>query len=263
MAATDRSFTGAPVRARHAVLRRLGHARRKRPASATPATPRATAVQAACLNPGPIMPRLSWLLVLALAAAQPLAAQAPNAAERGAPESPGAVLRPGDVIKLRIWREPDLSGDFPVSEAGIVVFPKIGPQRVVGASSDSLKAMLVSAYQVYLRNPSIDVTLLRRITILGAVRTPGLYPVDPTTTVADALALAGGTTPQGNPDKVDLVRGGTRITARLARQTRLVDSPIQSGDQIFVHERSWVSRNSSVVAAAITASVGLILAITR
>jgi protein involved in polysaccharide export with SLBB domain len=173
------------------------------------------------------------------------------------------ILRAGDVIRLRIWREPDLSGDFPVDETGVAVFPKIGAYAVRHDSPETLKAKLVNAYQVYLRNPSIDVTLLRRVNVLGAVRNPGLYPVDATMTVADALALAGGTTPDGHPDKVELVRNGERLTVRVSRRTRIVESPIRSGDQLYVPERSWVSRNAGLVAAGLSASVTLALALFR
>jgi protein involved in polysaccharide export with SLBB domain len=178
-----------------------------------------------------------------------------------APADSANVLQPGDVIRLRIWREPDLSGDFPVDETGVVVFPKIGPLPVTNQGPDALKAKLVTAYQVYLRNPSVEVTMLRRVTILGAVRNAGLYPLDPTLTVADALALAGGIMPHGSPDKVAVVRGGERLTTKLSQRTRIADSPIRSGDQIYVPERSWLSRNTGVVATGLSASVSLVIAL--
>lgn len=177
------------------------------------------------------------------------------------PTDSADILRAGDVIRLRIWREPDLSGDFPVDETGMVVFPKIGPFTVSHESPKTLKAKLIGAYQVYLRNPSIDVTLLRRVNILGAVRNPGLYPIDPTVTIADALALAGGTTPEGHSDKVELVRNGERLTVRLSRATRIVESPIRSGDQLYVPERSWISRNAGLLAAGISAGATLLVAL--
>jgi polysaccharide export outer membrane protein len=192
-------------------------------------------------------------------AAQASAVAAGEVASSRLPDAP----RPGDVIRLRIWREPDLSGDFPVDQSGVVIFPKIGPIVVSVESPDSLRAKLVRAYQEYLRNPSIDVTLLRRVNILGAVRSPGLYPVDATMTVADALALAGGTTPQGDPRKIELIRNGKRLIARVSRNTRIADAPIRSGDQLYVPERGWVSRNAIVVASAITASASLIIALAR
>jgi polysaccharide export outer membrane protein len=154
-----------------------------------------------------------------------------------------------------------MSGDFAVDETGGVVLPRLGPMKVTDDSPESLKARLVKAYSAFLNHSSIDVTLLRRLQVLGAVRNPGLYPVDATMTVADALALAGGTTPQGHPDRVELVRNGERLEARLSRNTQLTGTQIRSGDQIFVPERSWISRNTGVVTAGITASVSIIVAL--
>ena len=140
---------------------------------------------------------LLGLLLAAAAGSLPLAAQA-------APTG----LQPGDAVRLKIWREPDLSGEFQVDERGEVVFPQLGAMRVSQLSADSLKSMLVWSYTAYLRDPSIEVTLLRRVNVLGPVRSPGLYQVDQTQTIADVLAQAGGATPDGKPDRVELVRGG-------------------------------------------------------
>ena len=173
------------------------------------------------------------------------------------------VLQPGDLVRLRIWREPDLSGDFLVGTDGVVVFPLIGPRQVMDRSPDALKVELVEAYAEYLRNPSIEVLPLRRVNIYGAVQQAGLYPVDPTMTLYDALALAGGPTTNGDPDKVELVRDGERVKAKLARDTRIAELPIRSGDQLFVPERSWFSRNTGLVATMISATVSLIIAFGR
>ncbi len=166
-------------------------------------------------------------------------------------ESAGGAVRPGDVIRLRIWREPDLSGEFPVDERGVAILPKLGPVRVTAELPDALKARLVRDYSTYLVNPSIEVQVLRRIQVSGAVRNPGLYPVDPTMTVADAIALAGGVTPQGRGDKVELRRQGESVSGRVTGGALLGDSLIQSGDQLFVPERSWISRNPGIVIGAL------------
>lgn len=161
-------------------------------------------------------------------------------------------LRPGDIIRLRIWREPDMSGDFAINEEGLVVLPRIGRIQVVDQSPRQLSDRLVKEYERYLQQTSIEVVVLRRIQVLGAVRNPGLHPVDATMTVSDVLALAGGATERGSPDKLEIIRRGERIQASLSTSTRIVDSPIQSGDQIFVPERSWFSRNSAVIAAGLS-----------
>jgi protein involved in polysaccharide export with SLBB domain len=182
-------------------------------------------------------------------------------AQDAAPSTPAAplMLRPGDVIRLKIWREPDFSGDYPIDENGMATFPRLGPVRAASFTTDSLKRTLVASYATYLVNPSIEVTTLRRLNVLGAVRNPGLYQVDPTVTVADAIALAGGITDNGQSDRVELVRDGKRLPANVNGTTRLADTPLRSGDQLFVPQRSWLSRNVGVVAAGISA-LGLVTA---
>lgn len=199
------------------------------------------------------------LLAGALLALAPPAARAQAAAAA----QPADPLRPGDVVRLRIWREPDLSGEFPVGATGEVVLPKVGPMAVAGQSPDSVRARVVRAYTAFLQHSSVDVVLLRRVQVTGAVRNPGLYNVDPTMTVSDALALAGGTTPQGEPGRVALFRDGERVDVRLTGSTPIATSVVRSGDQLVVPERSWISRNTGVVAAAITGGVSLLIALLR
>lgn len=200
------------------------------------------------------------ILALALVCATPGVPSAQPASAADSKAIDGDLLRPGDVIRLRIWREPDLSGEFLVDEDGVVVFPKLGPYVVTDDSPAALKARLVTAYQRYLRNPSIDVTILRRVTILGEVRSPGAYQVDPTMTLADAIALAGGSTSAGDANEIELYRDGVRLETRFNQRTRIGDTPIRSGDYIYVPERSWLRRNSGI-ATMISTGVSLFIAI--
>jgi protein involved in polysaccharide export with SLBB domain len=168
------------------------------------------------------------------------------------------ALRAGDLVRLRIWREPDLSGEFSITEQGDVVLPKVGLVRLAG-SPDAVKADLVKRYGAYLKNPSIDVTVLRRVNVMGAVRNPGLYNVDPTMRVADALAMAGGVDEDGKPDDVRLIRGGQPVDVKMSEHTLLTNTPLRSGDQLFVPQRSWVNRSRGVIAAFITAGTSLLI----
>ena len=199
-------------------------------------------------------------VTMALPSVKPLAGQSAAAAP-AAPPAAEALLRPGDVVRLKIWREPDLSGELVVDEGGVVTFPKLGPMLVTTLAPDALKRTLTDEYQKYLLNPSIEITLLRRVTVLGAVRRAGVYPLDPTMTIADALAMAGGVAPEGSTDRVEVRRVGERIATNLDARTRIADTPIRSGDQLYVPERSWLSRNSAVVtsAASILSSVAVAL----
>jgi protein involved in polysaccharide export with SLBB domain len=213
---------------------------------------------------GTFIKRMRLLFVLAgfgvLVFPTVVAAQASAAdARKVANES----LQAGDVVRLKIWREPDLSGDYQVDENGVATFPKIGPLPVSQLPPDSVKSVLVSRYALYLQNPSVEVAFLRRINVLGAVKSPGLYQVDPTMTVSDAVAMAGGVTPDGNPKKIELFRQGQRVPARLSLQTRLGEAPLHSGDQLRIPQRSWLARNGTVVAAGITAVALIATAVIR
>ncbi|HSE26773.1 MAG TPA: polysaccharide biosynthesis/export family protein [Gemmatimonadales bacterium] len=165
-------------------------------------------------------------------------------------------LRPGDFVRVAVWREPDLSGEFQVDARGFATFPKLGPVAVATMHPDSIRPALLAAYAEYLVNPSVEVVPLRRVSVLGAVAKPGLYPVDPTMTVADAVALAGGAAADGKREVVELRRGAEVVVAKLDVVTPVSRTPLRSGDQLWVPQKSWLSRNpwifTSVLAAAAT-----------
>lgn len=196
---------------------------------------------------------LSAALAISLLPAVPAAGQTSSAA--------ADTLRPGDAIRLEIWREPDLSGTFQIDERGIVVLPRLGPIEASALPPIELEDRLIEEYARFLRNPSIRVVLLRRVNISGAVQSPGLYPVDPTMTIADAISAAGGSIPTGDPNKVRLIRNGREIETNLRQATRIAETQLRSGDQLYVPERNWFSRNAGIVSAVISASVSLVIAL--
>ena len=198
-------------------------------------------------------------LFVCLVASGAHAQQWPGAAAAAADP---AVARPGDVVRLSIWREPQLSGDFVVDETGTVVLPKVGPLVVSGETPVTLRARLIATYTAYVNHSSIAVTLLRRVQVLGAVRNPGLYTADPTMTLSDVLAQAGGVTPHGNARTIQLIpRGGAPVS--VSPQAFVAQLPVRSGDQLFVPERSWFVRYPTLTAAALTAVTTLAIALGR
>jgi polysaccharide export outer membrane protein len=173
-------------------------------------------------------------------------------------------LGPGDFILVKIWREPDLSDTVQVENDGMAVFPKLGPIPVTGIRPDSLERLLVSDYSRYLQNPSIRVTVMRRITIWGAVMRPGTYPVDLTMSITDALALAGGATSDGKSGKVELRRGSMRRMIDLSGETeRVGDLSLRSGDQLVVPQRGWVSRNPGLIVGTIGTLTSIVFLLAR
>lgn len=174
---------------------------------------------------------------------QPDPTTTPGAAVASVDPDTAVGLRPGDAVKLRMYRDTSLTGEFQINENGAVVLPLLGRRQVGGLSPDSLRKKLQADYAEYLKDPALDVTVLRRISILGSVKKPGLYPVDPTVSLAEALALAGGVTPNADRGDIRLVRSGRVIREQLDRTTLIGATPIQSGDRIFVGQKSFFARN--------------------
>jgi polysaccharide biosynthesis/export protein len=206
--------------------------------------------------------RLSGVLAALLALGSAGAQTQSGSPSKSATGMSAFALAPGDALRLRIWREPDLSGEFTVDENGVVNLPKLGQIHATAQPVGALKAKIISSYAEYVTQP-VEVTPLIRVRVLGAVRTPGLYRVEPVMTLADAIALAGGTTAAARSDRVRLMRDGRQVDAPLSPNTTLAESPLRSGDHLFVPERSWVSRNPGVVFGGISAAATVIWALRR
>lgn len=182
-----------------------------------------------------------FVMLMLLGAAVPVSAQQPTPVTDT--DAIANHLVPGDIVRLRIWREESMSGDYTVDVDGEVVLPRLGPWSVTARDPDAIRAELVEAYGRYLRTPSIEVTFLRRVAVSGAVQRPGVYHIDPTMTIRDALVQAGGATSVGRMDRIDLIRDGEVIQAQLRPDVQILQSPVRSGDELRVPERSWLSRN--------------------
>lgn len=168
-------------------------------------------------------------------------------------------LRPGDAVSVEVWREPDLTGTFTVDDRGIVTVPLLGEREVAGLGPAELRDDLLTDYREYLQNPSIQITVLRRINILGAVTEPGLYPVDATISLSEALGLAGGITPSGDQDDIRVIRGGRVIHRALDQATMVGAVDIRSGDQVVVGEKGWFARNPGALVGSLLGATAVII----
>jgi polysaccharide export outer membrane protein len=177
---------------------------------------------------------------------------------------PDLGLRPGDAVHVQVWREEDLSGEFTVDDRGVVTLPLLGDRQVAGLDPAELRDNLLADYREYLQNPAIQVTVLRRINILGAVTQPGLYPVDATISLSEALGMAGGITPTGDEDDIRVIRDGRVIHRALDQATMVGAVDIRSGDQVMVGEKGWFARNpGALLGSLLGASAVIITALLR
>ncbi len=116
------------------------------------------------------------------------------------------LLGPGDLVRIRVYDEPDLSLDeIRIGMAGSLSFPLLGDVPVVGQTPERLEAYLVDRLKgPYLVNPSVTVSILeyRPFYINGEVRKPGSYSFYPGMTIDRAISVAGGFTDRASREKI-------------------------------------------------------------
>jgi len=106
------------------------------------------------------------------------------------------VIGPGDVLAINVWKEPEISHAVPVRSDGKVTLPLVGELQASGQTPRQLQATLKDKLQNFISDPDVTVIVQevksQRFNILGQVVKPGSYLLTNTTTVLDAIALAGG-----------------------------------------------------------------------
>jgi polysaccharide export outer membrane protein len=177
------------------------------------------------------------------------------AASLGAQE---ILLRPGDAVRVMVPREKDLTGQFDVDATSAVTIPTIGRVEVGGKPWSGVRAALLTALQREVREPGISLTPLRRVVVLGSVNKPGSYLLEPTVTLSGAIALASGVTPEGDLRRIRLVRDDSVRYVAAPKGREIDDIALQSGDQLFVLQRSWVERNSALLITTLLSITGLV-----
>jgi protein involved in polysaccharide export with SLBB domain len=201
------------------------------------------------------------------------ATRSPTTIAPTAPVAAGIVWRveEGDILRTKVYTSPDLSAEAVVTANGTAFFPAVGRLPVAGLTLDSLETLLNARYATQVvRNAAVQVTMLRDITLLGQVRSPGIYPSDPNTTLMGLLARAGGQATAGgstSPQVYLELSDGRRLV--LPREARLGSVDMHRRDAIFLDETSFFARNATALQATavamsiISALVSLLAATTR
>jgi protein involved in polysaccharide export with SLBB domain len=165
----------------------------------------------------------------------------PVAAQSLASETP--VLLPGDIIRIDVWRRPELSGEFFIGADSAISHPFYQEVKVAHLPVSTAVFLVKSFLEESEENPRVRIEPMLRVAVGGEVRQPNLYSLSPETTVAQALALAGGPTERGRLDRVRVVRGGTEAWLDLTDPAApLAQMPIRSGDQIMIDRRVPIFR---------------------
>jgi polysaccharide export outer membrane protein len=174
----------------------------------------------------------------------------------GAGYLPGYVLGPGDKIKLTVFGETDLSGDFTIDGTGNLALPLVGQVRAAGYNGPQLEQAIGSAFaQGYLKSPrvSVEVATYRPFYIIGAVNRPGEYPYVNHMNAMNAIALAGGFTNSAVESTIFVRREGSNeeVSVPVDRTTQIYPGDvIKVHNTIFYDAMSWLSPLSGPAFAA-------------
>jgi polysaccharide export outer membrane protein len=147
-----------------------------------------------------------------------MAAAAPGrAGDRKASPAPAPPLPPasyvvglGDVLRVTVWKEPELTGEATVRSDGMITVPLLGDVAAAGRRPGQLASELARALQAFIEVPRVTVTVAQansaRIYVVGQMLRPGEFPLSGRLTVLKALALAGGFKDFARPDEIVIVR---------------------------------------------------------
>ena len=126
------------------------------------------------------------------------------------PMQPAYTVQPGDKLQVSVWNEPDLEREVVVAPDGGIAFPLVGEMSVIGKSIVEIRQEFSARLGRYIAEPIVTVTvseaLGNKIYVLGQVKKPGQYVVNPMVDVMQALSMAGGTTPFASLNDIVILR---------------------------------------------------------
>lgn len=146
-------------------------------------------------------------------------------------------LQPGEKIRVTVFGEDRLSGEYEIDPAGYVSLPLAGTLKAAGLSKPQLEQELAKKFRgEYLRNPkvTVDVASFRPFYIMGEVGKPGEYAFKSGLNVMSAIALAGGSTYRASRSNVLIQHVGEQGFKEYPLTPTI---PVLPGDLIRVPER--------------------------
>ncbi len=138
-------------------------------------------------------------------------AQGPAGPEAGpAGKAPTYSIGPADVLRVTVWKEPELTLDVTVRIDGMITFPLLGDVQAAGRAPSQLAETLSKGLARFVETPRVTVALAQsnsaRFFVVGQVAKPGEFPLSSRTTVLQALAVAGGLKEFAKTDSIVIVR---------------------------------------------------------
>jgi len=160
----------------------------------------------------------------------------------------GYLLGPGDVVKITVYGQPDLTIEAQITDQGTISYPLIGEVQVGGLEKSAAEALIAERLRAgqFVKQPQVNLLIgqyrSQQVSVLGYVNKPGKYPIDAVSHVTDLLSKAGGVSPDG-ADVATLIKKDRdgNITKQYIDLIRLFDArdmtqnyEASDGDIIFV-----------------------------
>ncbi len=156
------------------------------------------------------------------------------------------TVKPGDVLSISVWKEPDLQRVALVRPDGSFSFPLVGEVDAKGKTVADLNKTMAQRLAKYISDPVVTVSIQEikgnKVYVIGQVNRPGEFIMNPTIDVMQALSMAGGTTPFASLGDIVILRrtatGKQSLPFRyndVVRGRRLDQNiDLQSGDVVVV-----------------------------
>jgi polysaccharide biosynthesis/export protein len=114
-------------------------------------------------------------------------------------QDPNYTVKPGDMLSISVWKEPDLQKETLVRPDGAFSFPLVGEVDAKGKTVADLTKTMGQRLAKYISDPVVTVSIQEikgnKVYVIGQVNKPGEFIMNPSVDVMQALSMAGGTTP--------------------------------------------------------------------
>jgi len=167
---------------------------------------------------------------------------APTSGGRGGPgigtRDPDYRLGANDRVRIIVFGQPTLTGEYTLDGNGVLAFPLIGNVNAQGQTTGQLQQAIASRLDPdFLRNPSVSAEVITRrpFYVIGEVQKPGNYPYVTDMTALQAIAMAGGYTYRARQNNLYLKR--LDANGRMVRVAATPETKVKPGDTVEVKER--------------------------
>jgi polysaccharide biosynthesis/export protein len=184
------------------------------------------------------------------------------------PGVPTGTLRPGDILQLKVYRDSEISGNYLIEANGFVQIPGLGTIRAAGLRPDQVSQAMVEAMRGKgFREPELAVQPRIRISVLGQVRSPMLYSIDPGLSLLQLITMAGGPTDNADLRHTRVIREGKAYVVDM--EAALHGSAagritLYSNDVVYVPPKTGLTKQNvtfivSIVGASLTLLTTILL----